>query len=641
MRRTRARFKLCLRWCKVHEEELRAQSLGAQLAGGDTIGFWRSLRAMSPSSHTLPLRVDQAVGERDVATMWGEHFKGVLNCVADKVSKANISSELRATTLEGFRSVDHSEMWKTLRGLSSSEALGMDGLPTGAFKYAPPSLVSWLCLFVNACICHQYISCQVLAVQIVPLLKSKVKDPANSGNYRPIAIATVLSKVIEKAVLHRLEAYLCTQDNQFSYKKGHGTETCVWTLKNIIQYYTSRGSPVYLCFLDASKAFDRVNYWKLFNKLLTRGTPGYIVKLLMYWYTTQEFVVKWGASHSLPFKTANGIRQGGILSPYLYNVYTDDLSAALRDTGTGCHLHDKCVNSLSYADDMVLLAPTAEALQDLIGVCEVYAARHDIVYNTTKTECMVVPPAHSKVTYLASAWLGGCALTFVDRFTYLGHVINQDLTDDDDIKKQTTKLTIIGNTLLRKFSFCSQEVKLELFRSHCYSIYCNSLWSRYKVASMNRLKVCHNGILKRLLRLPRWTSSSLAFTSHGMNCLGVLRRHAVCSMRSRVERSDNSIITSVRQSSAYVCGSIRREWLDLLFVQIVHFGVYSSLGVHVYSRISFSFICIYLYYYCTFFYASLMPLGEIKLLLILLLLTDEYQITANSFPYKINDNIII
>ena len=176
---------------------------------------------------------------------------------------------------------------------------------------------------------------------------------------------------------------------------------------------------------------------------------------------------------------------------------------------------------------------------------------------------MVVPPAHSKVNYLKSAWLSGCTLTFVVRFTYLGHVIYHDMTDDHDIKKQTTKSQ---SSLLMKFSYCSWEVKVELFRSHCYSLYCNSLWSRYKVANLNRLKVCHNDILKRLLGLPRWTSSSLAFTRHGVKGLGVIRRHSVFSMKSRVEQSENSIITSVRQSSAYVCGSIQQEWLGLLFV---------------------------------------------------------------------------
>ncbi|KAG0728566.1 hypothetical protein GWK47_032213 [Chionoecetes opilio] len=143
------------------------------------------------------------------------------------------------------------------------------------------------------------------------------------------------------------------------------------------------------------------------------------------------------------------------------------------------------------------------------------------------------------------------------------------MTDDDDIIKQTTKLLVVGNTLQRKLSYCSREVKMELFRNHCYSIYCNSLWSRYKVATMNRLKGCHNDILKRLLGLPRWCSSSLAFARNGVDNLDVIRRHSVFSLRSRVELSTNSIIISVRQSSAYVCGPIQQRWLGLLFVQNV------------------------------------------------------------------------
>ncbi|KAG0728171.1 hypothetical protein GWK47_033044 [Chionoecetes opilio] len=124
-------------------------------------------------------------------------------------------------------------------------------------------------------------------------------------------------------------------------------------------------------------------------------------------------------------------------------------------------------------------------------------------------------------------------------------------------------------SLERTFSYCSREVKMELFRSHCYSIYYNSLWSRFKVATLNRLKVCHNDILKRLLGLPRWCSSSLAFARNGVNNLDVIRRHSVFSLWSRVELSSNSIITSVRQSSAYVCGPIQQRWLGLLFGQIV------------------------------------------------------------------------
>ncbi|KAG0714560.1 hypothetical protein GWK47_013897 [Chionoecetes opilio] len=179
------------------------------------------------------------------------------------------------------------------------------------------------------------------------------------------------------------------------------------------------------------------------------------------------------------------------------------------------------------------LPPAPKAILEMV-----YAAKHDIVYNTTKTECMVVSPARTQVDYLKQ-------------------------------HGSTTKLLVVGNTLQRKFSYCSREVKMEIFRSHCYSIYCNSLWSRFKVATLNRLKVCHNDILKRILGLPRWCSSSLAFARNGVNNLDVIRRHSVFSLRSRVELSTNSIITSVRQSSAYVCGPIQQWWLGLLFVQNV------------------------------------------------------------------------
>ncbi len=140
------------------------------------------------------------------------------------------------------------------------------------------------------------------------------------------------------------------------------------------------------------------------------------------------------------------------------------------------------------------------------------------------------------------------------------------MTDDADIRKQTRQLTVVGNTLIRKFSLCSQEVKMELFRSHCYSLYCNSLWSRYRAATIKKLKVCHNDILKRLLGLPRWASSSMAFAGQGLKCLSAIRRHAACSLRNRVDQSSNSIVSSVRRSSAYVLSSIYQEWMRLLFL---------------------------------------------------------------------------
>ena len=101
-------------------------------------------------------------------------------------------------------------------------------------------------------------------------------------------------------------------------------------------------------------------------------------------------MVRWGNSLSMTFRCSNSIRQGGQLSLLLYDVCTDDLNHHLQATGVGCYVRGAWVNSLSYAGDMVLIAPTVTALRTLLEVCRAYAAPHDIVYNTTKTVCKLV-----------------------------------------------------------------------------------------------------------------------------------------------------------------------------------------------------------------------------------------------------------
>ena len=98
----------------------------------------------------------------------------------------------------------------------------------------------------------------------------------------------------------------------------------------------------------------------------------------------------------MTFRYANGIRQGGQLSQLLYNLYTDDLNHHLQGTGVGCYVGGAWENSLSYVDDMVLFAPTVTAFQTLLDVCRAYAGPQDIVYNTTKTVCMLVRPKQSE-----------------------------------------------------------------------------------------------------------------------------------------------------------------------------------------------------------------------------------------------------
>ena len=100
----------------------------------------------------------------------------------------------------------------------------------------------------------------------------------------------------------------------------------IFALKQTVDFNCNQDTPVYMCSLDAKKAFYRINHWTLAKKLLDITVPLHIVKLFIFWYREQEFMVRWGNSLSMTFHCANRIRQGGQLSPLLYNIYTDDQS---------------------------------------------------------------------------------------------------------------------------------------------------------------------------------------------------------------------------------------------------------------------------------------------------------------------------
>ena len=139
---------------------------------------------------------------------------------------------------------------------------------------------------------------------------------------------------------------------------------------------------------------------------------------------------------------------------------------------------------------MVLLAPTVTAFQTLLEVCSAYAGPHDIVYNTTKTVCMLVLPKQSQGPFSTRVRLGNEVLSFVEEFRYLGHnIMTADWRDDKDIKKQFRRQNAVGNMLFRKFSFAPIEAKIQLFKSYCYPIYGCALWRHSFQNSIRKLTV--------------------------------------------------------------------------------------------------------------------------------------------------------
>ena len=163
---------------------------------------------------------------------------------------------------------------------------------------------------------------------VVPIIKDKNKHVSDRDNYRLICLSNAFAKILGKILYNPMQSHLQTTCNQFGFKPKHRTEMCVFVLKELLRYHIKHGSCMYV---DASKAFDMVNHRKLFSKLLV---------------LSQTTCVKWGSVLSNFFSVNNGVRQGGMLSPFLFNIYMNDLSLLLMKLPIGCCSGDTIVNHL-------------------------------------------------------------------------------------------------------------------------------------------------------------------------------------------------------------------------------------------------------------------------------------------------------
>ena len=108
-------------------------------------------------------------------------------------------------------------------------------------------------IFLSRCMLSGKLTSTLMHVVIIPLLMCKSKNTADVNNYRSIAIAAPLSKVLEQVLLLRLARYLWTADSQFGFKGAHVTEMAIFALKQTVDFYCNQDTPVYMCFLDAKK----------------------------------------------------------------------------------------------------------------------------------------------------------------------------------------------------------------------------------------------------------------------------------------------------------------------------------------------------------------------------------------------------
>ena len=277
-----------------------------------------------------------------------------------------------------------------------------------------------------------------------------------------------------------------------------------------------------------------INLFMIWNKIIKNTNTQsilYILRLLNSELIGQCICVRWGSTHSDFFHIGNGVKQGGILSPLLFNIYMDDLSLQLHRQSIGRSVGGTVVNHMLYADDIVLFAPSAKGLQKLLDISHTYGCNYDIEYNPSKYSIMYIDSI--KAGNARSMTIGGNILNVVTAFSYLGHIICDDLSDEADLKAKSRQMYAKSNTLRNKFHMCSTAVKVKLFTAYFNNVYMCALWVNYRKTAFQQFKVAYNNSYRILNRLPMRCSASNMFANGNVNSCACVLRKSIYSLMTR------------------------------------------------------------------------------------------------------------
>ena len=301
--------------------------------------------------------------------------------------------------------------------LNNGCASGLDGITSEHLKYAVDSmLILQLSVLFSICLTYGVIPDTFCAGLLVPILKKSNLDPKVPGNYRPITVSSVLSKILEIYILEQVKEYNPAKC-QFGFVSGKGTSMAAVMAHDISAFCTSKGSCVYMCRLDVQGAFDTLPTDIILLKVMDL-IPSTIWNVLYYWYKNMYVNIRWGNVIGRNIQVNRGTRQGGISSTFLFNAFYGDLVNDINNENCGVTIDGMNYNVFCYADDILLCSLTASGLQSLVDLSVTYIENHGLRFNPEKSNSIIYGKCSLNSTPNWS--INGQSVKIASSVTYLG-----------------------------------------------------------------------------------------------------------------------------------------------------------------------------------------------------------------------------
>ena len=342
-RAAKAQYKKCIKHYQQQEVNSYSNELNDALMHKNGPEFWKCWRAKFESKRAIT-QVNGFSDPHEILRNFEDYFS---KCC----SNATASGSKRLTEQYYSRRINYCGLPFTdellfdvalvdscIHSLHNGRAAGLDGLTAEHLKHCHPVICSILFRLFNLMIMYCHVPLAFDLSYTVPIPKNTdaiFTKSLTTDDFRGISISVIISKVFEKCILDRYIDFFETSDFQFGFKKGIGCSDAIHTVKCIVDNFVQQRSTVNLCALDLSKAFDKMSHHGLFLKLMDKMIPNVLLATLEIWFSLCSTCIRWGDLYSGHIKLVCGVRQGGVLSPYLFAVFINDVITAVNSTDCG------------------------------------------------------------------------------------------------------------------------------------------------------------------------------------------------------------------------------------------------------------------------------------------------------------------
>ena len=498
----------------------------------DMKGFYNGLKEVWGPAKKGPVHLKSTDGmetfsdSKRVVARWSEHFQKLLNVPGDIEHEAlvNIQQRITNTCLDEIPNMD--EMARAIAGLKDGKAPGGDGIPAEVWKHGGDNMFNRLHQLITKAWEEGSVPQAWKDASIVTIYKKG--DRTDCGNYRGISLLSIAGKIFARILLNRLSIHITPEvvpETQCGFRSNRSTADMIFCLRQLQEKCIEQDRPLYMVFVDFTKAFDTVGRTGLWQLLRKYGCPEKFTTMIEALHTGMMANVSVGGEVSETFGVTNGVKQGCVLAPTLFSIFLSAmLVEAFRGMGDGVYIQSRqsadlfnvahfraktkttqiLVRELLYADDSALVAHSAEEIQRIVDAFSDASKKFGLKINIKKTEVLYQP--NSTRTREEDIMVDGNKLNSVPEFTYLGSTISSDGHIDAEIQRRMAKASASFGRLCQRLwnnHHVSTRVKGKIYRAIVLStlLYGAEAWTVYR----RQVKKMHAFMMRHLRSIMRLT----------------------------------------------------------------------------------------------------------------------------------------